>query len=399
MARPGRAHPPALLPLARRLPAGDPARILDGRFDDAERLAQRGARGSRGCATASTPRTSTSTRSSFAIRWAQGRLGEYWPEVAHHGERYLWIPRWRDALAAAELGDRAGRGVRAGDATPAHGFADIPRDGFWLLRLSLPRRGLRADRRRARPRGGSTSCCCRSRTATPSPSPSCRSGPWRCASAMLADAARAPGGGGAALRGRAGSLRAARREGGARARAARVRAGAARPAATPSAPPRCSRRRAASARTSAFRASCGRRRPARAEPETRFVREGEFWTIAYAGTTMRLRDVKGLRYIATLLAAPGLRGPRARAGRRREATAGRSTATSRTRSTRRPRRSTAPGSRTCAPSSRRHAALRDDERAAGLEEEIDALVGELAQAVGPGRPRPAAARRPPSAPG
>jgi thioesterase domain-containing protein len=35
------------------------------------------------------------------------------------------------------------------------------------------------------------------------------------------------------------------------------------------------------------------------------VREGEFWTISYEGTTMRLRDLKGLQYLALLLASPG----------------------------------------------------------------------------------------------
>ncbi len=36
-----------------------------------------------------------------------------------------------------------------------------------------------------------------------------------------------------------------------------------------------------------------------------FFPEGEFWTLAYAGRTLRLRDTKGLHYIARLLAAPG----------------------------------------------------------------------------------------------
>jgi hypothetical protein len=36
-----------------------------------------------------------------------------------------------------------------------------------------------------------------------------------------------------------------------------------------------------------------------------FRQEGEYWTVAYEGRTFRLRDVKGLRYIATLLASPG----------------------------------------------------------------------------------------------
>ena len=38
-----------------------------------------------------------------------------------------------------------------------------------------------------------------------------------------------------------------------------------------------------------------------------FRREGEFWTITYRGTTFRLKDAKGLRYIGYLLARPGQR--------------------------------------------------------------------------------------------
>jgi len=34
-------------------------------------------------------------------------------------------------------------------------------------------------------------------------------------------------------------------------------------------------------------------------------REGELWTIAYAGTSVQVRDLKGLRYLAALLAHPG----------------------------------------------------------------------------------------------
>jgi tetratricopeptide (TPR) repeat protein len=37
-----------------------------------------------------------------------------------------------------------------------------------------------------------------------------------------------------------------------------------------------------------------------------FRREGEYWTIAYEGTVFRLRDAKGLHYIAYLLCHPGL---------------------------------------------------------------------------------------------
>lgn len=35
-----------------------------------------------------------------------------------------------------------------------------------------------------------------------------------------------------------------------------------------------------------------------------FRREGEYWTIVFDGTTCRLRDVRGLRHLAFLLAHP-----------------------------------------------------------------------------------------------
>ena len=41
--------------------------------------------------------------------------------------------------------------------------------------------------------------------------------------------------------------------------------------------------------------------------ENLFRREGEYWTIAYHGTVLRLRDTKGLRYLASLLRHPGER--------------------------------------------------------------------------------------------
>ena len=39
--------------------------------------------------------------------------------------------------------------------------------------------------------------------------------------------------------------------------------------------------------------------------EHRFLREGEYWSIVFDGRTVRLRDAKGLRYLARLLACPG----------------------------------------------------------------------------------------------
>lgn len=40
-------------------------------------------------------------------------------------------------------------------------------------------------------------------------------------------------------------------------------------------------------------------------PPARLSREGEYWTVSWAGRVGRLRDVKGLRYLAYLLAHPG----------------------------------------------------------------------------------------------
>src|SRR5262245_25684828 len=37
-----------------------------------------------------------------------------------------------------------------------------------------------------------------------------------------------------------------------------------------------------------------------------FRYEGEFWTVRYAGQVCRLKDSKGLRYLAVLLAQPGV---------------------------------------------------------------------------------------------
>src|SRR5262249_15116292 len=36
-----------------------------------------------------------------------------------------------------------------------------------------------------------------------------------------------------------------------------------------------------------------------------FCREGEYWTVRYEGSVARVKDVKGLRYLARLLAHPG----------------------------------------------------------------------------------------------
>jgi eukaryotic-like serine/threonine-protein kinase len=106
--------------------------LLDGRLDEAERLAR--------STLDAGLRPSVHMTYMFehalmvAIRWQQGRLGERWETVRAHGERYPSVARWRDALAAAELGDE--RAARAEIERHARaGFADVPRDGLWILHL------------------------------------------------------------------------------------------------------------------------------------------------------------------------------------------------------------------------------------------------------------------------
>jgi tetratricopeptide (TPR) repeat protein len=67
-----------------------------------------------------------------AIRWTQGRMEEVRDRIRDHGERHPEIPRWRNALLAAELGDE--RAARAElERHARRGFTDLPRDGLWIL--------------------------------------------------------------------------------------------------------------------------------------------------------------------------------------------------------------------------------------------------------------------------
>ena len=47
------------------------------------------------------------------------------------------------------------------------------------------------------------------------------------------------------------------------------------------------------------------KRPASEANECVFRREGDYWMLSFAGSTVRLRDLKGLQYLARLLATPG----------------------------------------------------------------------------------------------
>ena len=198
---------------------------LDGRFADAERLAQEALELARLLQSEYTTYVSRYAQM-LAIRWAQGRLPELWPEIQDHGERFPWIPRWRDALAAAELGDEeAAR--RELERHAVRGFAELPRDGNWIVHVcSLAdacvlvgdeRRGLQLYElllpHAGRQRRHIQQAAVRAGRAPPR---------------QARGAARALGGRRSALRDRARALRAALRASDPRPRAARARASAGR---------------------------------------------------------------------------------------------------------------------------------------------------------------------------
>jgi AAA ATPase domain len=246
----------------------------------------------------------------LAIRWAQGRLHELWPELEDHGERFPWIPRWRDPLAAAELGDeqaaRRELGRHAGRA-----LSDLPRDGLWLLHLCSLAEAVVAvgDEERAGelyelllPHAEDNAI---SYTQQPFGPVALRLGKLAALLGRRQEADRHFAGalarcellGAAAIRARVllehASALASRGEPADSGRLEAMLDEAAQLCEQLVMPD-------LGARVAAVRQGSV------AEPAAvQFRREGELWTIAFAGRVFRLRDMKGLRYIASLLAGPG----------------------------------------------------------------------------------------------
>ena len=383
---------------------------LDGRFEDAERLARRAL---------DIARLRHSEYAAYvyayaqmvAIRWAQGRLDEYWPEIADHGERFLWIPRWRDAMAAAERGDRSAAALEIARHA-GRDLADLERDGLWLLRLCSLADAcvIVADHRHARRLYELLRPFANRNAVALTQQPL---GPVALRLANLAsllerwdDAerhfevalARCDLLGARAMRARVlvdyGRALLARRGDGDEERAAGLLEDARRLSEDLDLP-------GVLRRVGGLALEAPPRE--RTRGDARFSRDGEFWTIAYEGKTMRLRDVKGLRYIALLLAAPGadlhvLELVAAAGGSpARPKPAG--LADDQLRSSRPAGLDPLLDSRAREEYRSRLEELRadleqaqqfhDDERAALVEQEIDALVEELARAAGlGGRDRP-----------
>jgi tetratricopeptide (TPR) repeat protein len=274
--------------------------ILDGRFGEAERLANQALELGR-LRHGVYPAYVFRYAQLFAIRWAQGRASELGELIADHGDRFPWVARWREALAAVEATDEAAARAEV-ERHAARDFADLPRDGLWILHLcSLAEAcALIGDRPRGArlyelllPHADRNAV---SYTQLPF-------GPVALRLGMLA-----------ALLGRPADAehhfeRALERcdAVGARAIRARVHYEHASVLLTVGEAER------ATAMLAAASALCDelgltgiaeRVAAISSPPGSAFQREGEFWTIAHNGRTSRLKDAKGLRYIALLLAGP-----------------------------------------------------------------------------------------------
>jgi predicted ATPase len=284
--------------------------VLDGRFADAERLAQNALHFAR-------VRHSEYAGYVYeyaqliAIQWAQGVLGEHTREVEEHGERFLWIPRWRNAMAAAE-GDDPSAAAAEIEREASRGFGDLERDGFWMLRLCALADACVtvSDTRRAR-RIYELLQPFADRNAT-----ALTQLPFGPVALRLAKLA--------ALLERWDEAEAYFEIALERCELLGARAVRARVLLDYGAALQAEGRAGDAERAAGLLAEARRlsedlglagllRRIDRLElsgqpvpsAEARFVREGDFWTIAYDGTTMRLRDLKGLGYLALLLARPG----------------------------------------------------------------------------------------------
>lgn len=281
---------------------------LDGRFADAERLAEEALE---------LGRLRQSEYATYvyryaqvlAIRWAQGRLVDLWPDIANHSDRYPWIPRWRDSLAAAELDDTE-MARRELLRYSGRDFTDLPRDGLWLLHASALAEAAVCvgDTEHARrlyelllPHAEDNAV---SYTQQPFGPVAMRLGMIASVLGRWQDADRHF----AAALARCELL-------GARAIRARVLLEQAKALAARGEPADKARGNAAldeAERLSDELTLTGLRSRIAAVREAsdptlaaEFRRDGDLWTITYEGKTFRLRDVKGLGYIATLLKSPG----------------------------------------------------------------------------------------------
>lgn len=303
--------------------------LLEGRLEEGERLAQE-------AAAIGLP-VDPDAEGLFGLqllilRTEQGRLGEVETALREFVEQYPRMPAWRAVLAAAyaEL-DRRVETHREFERLAAQNFADIPRDGGWLPGVAAlaetcaflgdePRAALLYDLLlpaapyhvvvQSAVWKGSVTYYLGLLAATLRR--------WECASQHFEAASDAHRRLGAApwlartLYAYARMLL-ARGVDSQRQRADRMLADARAMAREIGMPVLMKRVRALQKECREAAVSDGRAELSPApEPEPAserdtgvFRRDGDFWTVAYAGTVVRLKDTKGLRYLASLLRHPG----------------------------------------------------------------------------------------------
>jgi tetratricopeptide (TPR) repeat protein len=286
--------------------------LLDGRLDEAERLARRTLDAGLRPSVHMTYMYEHALM--IAIRWQQGRLGEWRERVRAHGDRYPSVARWRDALAAAELADE--RTARSEVERHARsGFADLARDGLWILHLCALAEAcvLIGDQQRAGqlydlllPYGERNAV---SLSTVPFGPVALRLGTlaallerWEEAERHFEAAMeRCSRLGARAVTARVlyerSRMLLARDDGGDHARAVEL-LGQAEAICRELDLPGISKRLTALTQTE-------RPEGVQSAAGAVFRREGDYWTLAYRGELARLRDAKGLRYLACLLRHPG----------------------------------------------------------------------------------------------
>lgn len=343
-----------------------------------------------------------------AIRWAQGRMDEVQAQIDDHGERFRAIPRWRDALVAAELGDEHAARTEV-ERHARDGFSHLPRDGLWLLHVCSLAQAcvLIEDRPRAASLYDLLAPFADRNAISVSTLPF---GPvamwlgmlatvlerWEEAEELFGRAVeRCRTMGARALEARVllehAEMLIANGHGDDDGRTVDMLARA-RAIAEELDLPGIRDRASALARQGRGRKEA--RVEAAVDPAT-FHREGQYWTVAYEGEMARLHDLKGLRYVAALLASPGrdvhvleLAGLPAGATFERDADA-EQLETSRldgTDAVLDPRAKDAYRRRLAelAEDLEEARSWNDPERMARIEQEIDALTTELGRAVGLG---------------
>jgi tetratricopeptide (TPR) repeat protein len=281
--------------------------MLDGRFAEAEALSDEALRISALRHSGYAEYVSQYAQG-LAIRWLRGRVHEIEGALRLHAGRFPWIPRWRDALLAAELGDDRAAQAEI-EAHAANEFVEVPRDGLWLLHLCTL-----------------AECCVQLHDAQhavqlyelllPYAERNAISytlqpfGPVALRLAMLAGVLERWDEADAHFET---AWRCAERLG-ARAVQPRILYERARSLAARGTPDAGvvdeARRLALELDAQGLRQRIDalggeEERAVEGGVEIVFRREGEFWTIGYAGDVVRLRDVKGFHYVAVLAASPG----------------------------------------------------------------------------------------------